>query len=115
MRSFDVVFDEPIDTARLTPTLVSLVRAGADGVFGTADDVASTFTINARAFGQKFSVVPDGYLPAGDYELRINKAMISDRVGNVLGADIVRHFTIRPASDVRALSGTPAAVTAPSA
>ncbi len=115
VRSIDLVFDEPLDSSRLTGSAVTLVRAGADGSFGTADDVAVPVTINKRAFGQSFSILPGGLLPPGEYELRVAAAGIADLAGNALAAPVVRHFTIRTASEVRALTGTPEVPTAPSA
>ncbi|WP_263539105.1 Ig-like domain-containing protein [Paucibacter sp. Y2R2-4] len=115
VRSVDFAFDEPLDTARLTTAAVQLVRAGADGKFGTADDVVAPVTLDFRSQGQRVSVLTSGYLPPGDYQLTIQGSAISDKAGNKLGADIVRKFTIRPASDVRATVGTPEILTAPSA
>ena len=115
VKSVDFAFDEPLDTARLTTTAISLVRVGPDGVFGTADDVSVPVTLNFRSLGQVFSVLPGGYLPPGDYQLTVKGSAISDKAGNVAGTDLVRHFTIRPASDVRATSGAAAVATAPSA
>jgi hypothetical protein len=115
VKSIDLTFDEPLDTTRITPAGVSLVRAGADGLFGTADDVSVSVTLDFRAQGQSISVLPSGYLPPGDYRLRVDHTLISDRPGNVLTTDIVRTFNIRPASDVKASSGVAEILTAPSA
>ncbi|MDG0865163.1 choice-of-anchor D domain-containing protein, partial [Pelomonas aquatica] len=115
VKSVDFSFDEPLDTSRLTTAAISLVRPGPDGVFGTADDVSVPVSLNFRSLGQVFSVLPGGYLPPGDYQLTVKGSAISDKAGNILGTDLVRHFTIRPASDVRATSGAAAVATAPSA
>ena len=48
-------------------------------------------------------------------ELRIDPSVIADRAGNALAAAIVRHFTVRPASDIRAASGIAEIGQAPSA
>jgi|GEM_PF-187621 len=115
VRSIDLVFDEPIDTTRLNTSGVSLLRAGNDGLFGTADDVSVPVTLDSRAFGQRVSVLIDGLLPPGEYQFTLDSSIISDRAGNALADPVVRHFTIRPASDVKAAMGVPEIATAPSA
>ena len=71
--------------------------------------------LDTRGGGQVLSVIPSAYLVPGDYRLTISPSIIADRVGNALTAPITLNFTIRPASDIRAASGTPAVATAPSA
>ncbi len=115
VRSLQVTFSEPLDTTRLAASGVSLVAKGPDGQFGTADDVSTSVKLDTRGGNQVLSVIPSGYLPAGDYRLTISPSIIADRVGNALTAPITLDFTIRPASDIRAATGTPAAATAPSA
>ncbi|WP_374090612.1 Ig-like domain-containing protein [Methylomicrobium lacus] len=115
VRSIDLVFDEPIDTTRLNTSGVSLLRAGNDGLFGTADDVSVPVTLDSRAFGQRVSVLIDGLLPPGEYQFTLDPSIINDRAGNALADPVVRHFTIRPASDVKAAMGVPEIATAPSA
>ncbi|MBX3670121.1 MAG: choice-of-anchor D domain-containing protein [Rhodocyclaceae bacterium] len=115
VRSIDFRFDEALDTTLLTPGSASLVNKGVDGTAGTPDDVIIPLTLDAREFGQNISVVPSIILPAGEYRLEIAAAAIADRAGNAFGAAIVRNFTIRPASEVRAASGVPAIAQAPSA
>jgi hypothetical protein len=115
VRSVEVTFDEPLDLTRLNTSGVHLLRAGADASFGTADDVAVAVRLDTRNFGQSLSVLMNGWLPPGDYRFTIDPAIIADRAGNALDAAIVRHFSIRPASDVRAISGIAEISTAPSA
>ena len=115
VRAIDIVFDEPLDIARLNASGVHLVRAGTDGQFGTADDVAVPVRLDTRNFGQSLSVVIDGFLSPGNYRFTLDAAVVADRAGNVLAAPIVRSFNIRPASDVKATSGVPEIPTAPSA
>ncbi len=115
MRSVDIAFDEPLDTSRLNTSGMRILRAGADGVFGTADDISAPVHFDTRAGGQQLSLLVDTILPAGDYRLTIDPSVISDRAGNALTAAIVRNFTIRPASDVRAVVGIHGISTAPSA
>ncbi len=115
VRSVGLAFDEPLDTTRLAASGVSVLRAGADGAFGTADDTAIPVRFDTRAFGQSVSIIVDTYLPPGEYRLRVDPSIIADRAGNVLADAIVRTFTVRPASDIRAATGVPEIPTAPSA
>ncbi|MHA4866064.1 Ig-like domain-containing protein [Duganella sp. PWIR1] len=115
VRSIDLSFDEPLDTGRLDPAGVSLLRAGADGQFGTADDTVIAVRLDSRAYGQSLSVIADTYLSPGEYRLRIDPSIIADRAGNQLADAMVRTFTVRPASDIRAVTGVPEIPTAPSA
>ena len=84
VRSVDLSFNEPVDTALFSSGAASLVRAGADGAFGTADDVVTAFRVDYRAQGQIVSILPDGYLAPGLYRLQIDAAKVTDRVGNAL-------------------------------
>ncbi len=115
VRSIDVRFDEPIDTALLNSAGVTLVRLGADGVAGTADDVAVQLKLDTRAFNQVLSAAPLVPLAPGDYQLRIDPSVIADAAGNKLADPVLRNFSIRPASDVKAATGTPEIAQAPSA
>ncbi|NBX29941.1 hypothetical protein EBR04_05750, partial [bacterium] len=115
LRSVELAFDELLDTSRLDPAKVFLVRAGGDGVFDTDDDVRTDVTLDVRRRGQALSIVVPGTLPAGDYRLTIDRTIIADQAGNQLATDIVRTFTIRSASDVKPESGFAAESTAPGA
>ncbi len=115
VRSIDIAFDEPIDTALLAVGGMHLVRAGADGAFDTADDVPQTVRFDTRSFGQSLSVLVDDVLAPGAYRLTIDADIVADIAGNTIAAPIVRTFSVRPASDVRAVSGAPEIPTAPAA
>ena len=115
VRSLQITFSEPIDPARLATSGITLATKGPDGTFGTADDITTAITTNLRGGGQVLSIIPATYLAPGDYRLTIAASIIADRAGNALAAPITLNFTIRPASDIRAASGTPAVPTAPSA
>ncbi|WP_457334994.1 hypothetical protein [Rhizobacter sp. P5_C2] len=115
VRSIDLLFDEPLDLQRLTPSAATLVRAGADGSFGTPDDEPVPLGQDTRKHGQLISLLLSGLLAPGSYELRVDAAQIADLAGNVLAAPIVRHFTVLPANTVRALSGSAAIANVPSA
>ena len=115
VRSLDLRFNEPIDLTRFDASAVTLVEAGADGTFGTGDDAAAVLHIDSRANRQHISLLPHGYLPPGQYRLTIDPARVADTAGNALASPIVRTFTVRPASEVRAAQGTPEVSFAPSA
>ncbi|SCX42366.1 Ig-like domain-containing protein [Nitrosospira sp. Nsp1] len=115
VRSVDVSFDEPLDLSKLNLTGIELINIGLDGVAGTADDKAIDVRLDTRSFGQSISVLPNGYLLPGAYQLRIDPSVVADSAGNALAAPIVRNFSIRPASDIRAGSGVPEITQAPSA
>ncbi|SEF48157.1 Ig-like domain (group 3) [Nitrosospira multiformis ATCC 25196] len=115
VRSIDVSFDEPLDLAKLNLSGIELINTGSDGVAGTADDRAIDVRLDTRSFGQSLSILPNGYLLPGTYQLRIDPSVIADKAGNALTAPIVLNFTIRPASDIRAGSGMPEITQAPSA
>ena len=115
VRSIQTVFNKPIDVTKLTLSGVSLVNIGPDGTAGTADDVKVTVSIDNRGGGQVLSVIPSGFLSPGQYQLRLDPAVVFDRAGNQLAAPVIRNFTIRPASDIRAAIGIPDVPAAPSA
>jgi hypothetical protein len=115
VRSIDVSFDEPLDLARLNLSGIELINTGSDGVAGTADDKAIDVRLDTRSFGQSLSILPNGYLLPGTYQLRIDPSVVADKAGNALVTPITRNFTIRPASDIRAGSGMPEITQAPSA
>uniref|UniRef100_UPI003CF3B8E5 Ig-like domain-containing protein n=1 Tax=Massilia sp. TSP1-1-2 TaxID=2804649 RepID=UPI003CF3B8E5 len=115
VRSIDLTFDEPLDAAKLDLAGATLLRAGSDGQFGTADDTVIGLHFDSRNRGQTLSVIADTFLTPGEYRLSIAPSILADRAGNQYGSAIVRSFTVRPASDIRAASGTAAIPSAPSA
>ncbi|MBX9717205.1 MAG: pre-peptidase C-terminal domain-containing protein, partial [Burkholderiaceae bacterium] len=82
---------------------------------GSPDDVVVPVTIDTRSNGQAVSIIMGGILPSGNYRLQVSPSILADRAGNVFASTIERHFSIRPASDVRAINGVPDIPTAPSA
>ncbi|WP_420382221.1 Ig-like domain-containing protein [Novosphingobium sp.] len=114
-KSIDVTFSKTLDLTQLSAAGVSLVNVGPDGVAGTTDDISVAFKLDTRANGQIVSVLPTGDLPAGTYNLTIAAASIVDHSGNVGTSPVTLDFTIRPASNIKATSGAPAATQAPSA
>ena len=115
VRSIDLTFNEPLNSALLSTSGISLLRDGGDGIFGNAGDVAVPVTLDTRSGGQALSIVLGGILPAGNYRLVVDPSILADRAGNNFAGAIVRNFSIRPASDVHAISGVPDIPTAPSA
>ena len=116
VKSFDIRFDEPIDQNVINLAGAHLTNLGADGQFGTADDTATSIgSFTLRDTDSFLSLYPAEALAAGDYRFVVDPAIIADRAGNYLAAPLTLNFTIRPASEVKAASGTPAIVQAPSA
>ncbi|MEQ1654084.1 MAG: Ig-like domain-containing protein, partial [Nitrospira sp.] len=114
--SIDVRFNEAIDQSLLNLSGLHLVNLGGDKLFGTGDDTnigMASFIVRDR--GALLSMVPAVELTQGDYRVTVDPAVIADAAGNHIAAPLVVNFTIRPASDVRALSGVPKIFQAPSA
>ena len=111
--SIDIRFDEPLDESQIDIGAVSLTRLADDLV---PDPVSIAIdTVDLRTLGRRLVVIPAGILDTGSYRLVLDAASISDRAGNALQDNFEFDFTVRPASDVQALSGTPAIDRAPSA
>nr|WP_161501232.1 Ig-like domain-containing protein [Rhodopirellula sp. SM50] len=114
--SIDVRFDEPLDTALVNAGGVSLIFLGADGVVGGGDDLTVPLrSVESRVLGRRLSIYPANLLDAGNYHVTLDPSIVADRAGNHLAAPFGFEFTIRPASDLKALSGFPAIGRAPSA
>ncbi len=114
--SIDVRFDEPLDGSLLLLSGVSVTNLGEDGVLGGGDDASVPLdTLALRSLGRRLAIIPDEVLETGRHLVTIDAAIISDRAGNVLGSDISFEFNVRPASDIRADSGTATVERAPSA
>jgi len=99
-------FSKPVDDsdAVLLSNYV-LQAAGADGVWGTADDATIALRPNhAPGSNQVSLAVPSGGLPAGMYRLTVHADHLHDLVGNALdgdgdgaaGGDFVREFALLP-------------------
>ena len=115
VKSIQVNFDKRIDTSKLNLSGMSLVGAGADGVFGTQDDITVPVSFSARPLGQTLTILLANALPAGKFEFRLSPSVVFDTHGNQLSAPVVLDFTVRPASDVKASTGVPAISQEPSA
>ncbi len=115
VRGIDVMFNEAIDPVTINGAAVTLVRAGIDGLLGTADDVAVPVKLDTRAQNHVLSVAPSGSLLPGDYRFTLGAGAVADVAGNALASPLMRNFTVRPASSVKAAIGAPAESVAPSA
>ncbi|MEX2185287.1 MAG: right-handed parallel beta-helix repeat-containing protein, partial [Pirellulales bacterium] len=87
-----VAFSEAMDPIRVESlALYSLIEAGGDGTFDTADDVAIAPTTIEYADGtQSADVVLAGPLSPGHYRLRLTSgpvAGVADAAGNLLDGD----------------------------
>ncbi|MBN8456246.1 MAG: VCBS repeat-containing protein [Verrucomicrobia bacterium] len=92
--SFSVAFSEPLDTATLASG-VTLVAAGTDGSFGTADDISyplafSEFTWDNRAI---INTANGAILAPGAHRLTV-PTTVTDRAGNPLASPHVENFTV---------------------
>lgn len=80
--SIVAAFSEPILPATLNEASFRVIRAGADGLFGTADDSdVSGGTMSYQEVIQTVLLQFTAALPAGDYQ-GVAGPPISDRVGN---------------------------------
>lgn len=91
---FTITFSEELQASTVTdPANYDLRAAGADGNFGTADDVIYTVANQAYQNGlTAFYLITDGPLQPGSYRLTVQKG-ITDRGGNHLVQAFVRNFT----------------------
>ena len=90
--SVAVTFSEPIDEATLSTTSFKLIGAGADGIFGTADDVVpSGGTLNYRSTTNTAFLNFTQNVPGGLYRITIN-APLADLAGNVIATPAISTF-----------------------
>ena len=87
-----VTFSEPLEAlSARSMALYSLLEAGADTVFGTADDVTVPIAVVGYTVGEvSVQIGLSGQLPGGNYRLTLfgapEKALV-DRAGNALDGD----------------------------
>lgn len=92
--SFSVAFNEPLDTTTLASG-VSLVAAGPDATFGTADDITYPLTLGEFTWDNRaiFNASDSTILAPGAYRLTVSTG-VTDRAGNPLAAPHVEDFTV---------------------
>ena len=121
LSSVTVKFNKDVDAATVTTSTVLLLKPGADGVFGTGDDVVVTpATVSMTDSKTAVLDLSGAQLPNGSYQLRVTGSgttPVADVNGNILdgdannsaGGDFSAQFQIQPASPVitSAASATP--------
>ncbi len=92
-----VKFDEAIDVNKLNTSGVTFTNLGKDGVLGGGDDTVTPIKIlETRSFDRTLVITPDSELPVGNYQVKVDPSIISDRAGNSLTAPLTLNFTKRP-------------------
>ncbi|MCO6458953.1 MAG: Ig-like domain-containing protein [Pirellulaceae bacterium] len=93
-RTLRIRFTESLSEDSVAQGAFTVVGAGADGLFDTADDLAVPLAAELRDDDRLVQLVTDP-LQLGDYQLRIREDAVRDRPGNPLGAGtFVSHFTV---------------------
>ena len=91
LKSFSVrvVADKSLDAATVTQATFELL-----------DPSGNEVTPHAIQLRRNDQVVQLDYqtLPPGDYELIIHSGLVTDRAGNPLATDVIRHFTVTTAT-----------------
>src|SRR5581483_881213 len=72
-------------------------------------------SFTARPLGRTLTILLANPLPAGNFEFHLDPSIIFDTHGNQLGSAVKLDFSVRPASDVKSLSGVPSITQEPSA
>jgi len=85
------IFSEPILESTLNPASFTLVGAGPDRTFATADDVVVSGAVSLVAEARTAVFNVDEPLPAGRYQARLTRA-ITDLTGNALAAEALWNF-----------------------
>jgi subtilisin family serine protease/subtilisin-like proprotein convertase family protein len=108
LNQLSVLFTKDINGSLLTSSSVSLIGAGADGAFGTSDDVTvpvtsvAVSTTNPRQVNINLALggFANGRLPVQQYRLTLRNATIKDASGNFLngnnasGTDEIYNFRV---------------------
>ncbi|MBE9061109.1 Ig-like domain-containing protein [cf. Phormidesmis sp. LEGE 11477] len=99
---FSVRFNEPIDPDLLTESGIKLRNLGEDGTAGGGDDseiTLSNYQLSESGRTLFITAPSEDIFTAGNYELRIAPAVISDRAGNNRTEAFTLAFTKRSVSD----------------
>ncbi|QLE56855.1 Ig-like domain-containing protein [Nostoc sp. TCL26-01] len=104
--SVSVRFNEALDTSRLNLSGVKLTYLGANGVVGGGDDVLVNLNeLQTRNLDRTLLILPGSELSVGNYQLKLEQSIISDRAGNALTTPITLNFTKRPLTSPLTLGG----------
>lgn len=88
-----VRFNEALDANKLALSGITLTNLGVDGVLGGGDDtnvIPESFQLSAT--GRTLFIVPPADLAAGQYQLRLDPSIISDRSGNQITSPFTLDF-----------------------
>jgi membrane-associated phospholipid phosphatase/methionine-rich copper-binding protein CopC len=95
--TISIKFNEAIDPTKLNTSGVTLTNLGKDGVLGGGDDIVTPVaSLETRSFDKTLVIQPTGELPLGNYQLKVDASIISDRVGNSPTTPVTVNFTKRP-------------------
>jgi hypothetical protein len=93
-RTVRIQFSEPMATSGITTANLTLMEAGDDGLFDTADDtpvVIENIQLRGDDTLLQLTTAP---LAIGNYRFQLNQSNVTDRAGNPLGTgNFVSHFT----------------------
>ncbi len=109
INGISVRFNEGIDADLVTLAGVTLTNLGEDGVLGGGDDIVVTpQDVQVSESGRTLFVIPpdDTEFTPGNYQLRLDPSIISDRAGNALESAFTLNFTKRSESDPITLGET---------
>ena len=91
VKTVRVFFNEEIAQSTLTAASFNLRQPGADGVFGTSDDVIVPTTVTYTSDSRVGMLVLSNALPSGRYQAQLGTA-VTDLSGNHLSAKVVWSF-----------------------
>lgn len=93
VRSVSAYFSEPLNAATVNATTVRLLSAGADGLFGTADDATPTGVLEYREAVNGVFVQPPDRLAPGNYRFTLSPPL-ADLAGNPLAGSATAQFRV---------------------
>ena len=101
LQTIQINFSKPLATTSAAAANFQVIGAGPDGIFGTSDDVVIPITNVQLQNDDSQVVLTTSPLPVDSYELLVNAAGITDRVGNALGTGTLTfQFTVQKAVGV---------------
>ncbi len=93
VRSVSAYFSEPLNAVSVNAATVRLLSAGADGLFGTADDVTPTGVLEYREAVNGVFVQPPDRLAPGNYRFTLSPPL-ADLAGNALAGPATAQFRV---------------------